>query len=173
MLALLLVTLLNTGFFFSRTTPPEIQTLGARIVIPAGTEVIVSPAKTVFSNTVVEREILEMVVVDDVQVNGRLVIQKGAIASARVAIAEPPASFGRRGRLVIEMINVTAINGSKIDILGEHSGNARGRGNTAAILTILAGPLGGRRIEGSPARIESTTRLKATTEREVTVEIKP
>lgn len=173
MLAFLLISLLNAGFSLPGTTLPATQVIGARIVIPAGTEVVVSPAKSIFSNTVLEREIVQLVVVEDVKVDGRIVIQKGAPASARVAIAEPPASFGRRGKLMIEMISVTAIDGSRIDILGEHSGSTRGRGNTTAILTILAGPLAGRHIEGSPARIDKTTRLRATTEREVTIELHP
>ena len=154
------------------STPPR-QEAPQKVTVPADIEVTVAPRKDIYSNTVVFDERIGLEVVDEVKINQHVVIARGSIVVARITVAKPPASYGRRGELELEFIEVTASDGSKIALRGEYRVKGEGRGGTAAFLSILGGPLTGRLSEGTPARLKSGTKLKALTEKEATIEVKP
>jgi hypothetical protein len=153
--------------------PPPKQDAPHKVTVPANLEVIVAPRKDIYSNTVVFDERIGLEVVDEVKINQHVVIARGSIVVARITVAKAPASYGRRGELGLEFIEVTASDGSKIALRGEYRVKGEGRGGTTALLSILGGPLTGRLSEGTPARLKTGTKLKALTEKEATIEVKP
>jgi hypothetical protein len=154
--------------------PPPNQDASHQVTVPANLEVIVAPRRDIYSNTVVFDERIGLEVVDEVKINQHVIIARGSIVIARITVAKPPASYGRRGELALEFIEVTATDGSTIPLRGNHQVKGEGRGGTAALLSILGGPLlVGRLSEGTPARLKTGTKLKALTEKEATVEVKP
>jgi hypothetical protein len=152
--------------------PLSKQDAPQKVSVPANFEVSVAPRQDIYSNTVVFDERIGLEVVDEVKINDKVIIARGSIVVARITVAKPPASFGRRGELALEYVEVTATDGSTIALRGEHRVKGEGRGGTAALLSILGGPLTGRLSEGTPARLKAGTKLKALTEKEVTIEVK-
>lgn len=143
------------------------------VTLAARTEIVLAAPKDLYSNTLLEDETVLLKVVEEVKAQDRVVIARDAEARARVKTAKPPASFGRGGELVLEFVEVTAVDGQKIDLEGEYRARGEGRRGTAAGLSILLGPLGGKYQEGRPARIKAGEKMTALTSTEAIIEVKP
>jgi hypothetical protein len=116
--------------------PPAIM---EDIKLPAGTRVELEMAHTIDSMTTRTGDAVSLRVVNPVVVGGATVIAQGATATARVVKAERNGHWGRAGRIVWELKEVTAVDGSRVAL--DASGRAVGdsKGAKVATQTILHG----------------------------------
>lgn len=122
----------------SNTTPvtlknAEIPAKYSDLLLKGGTRVELELAYTVSSAELREGEAVSFIVVHPVLVDGAIVIERGAAATARVVKAEGGKSWGRGGQLAWNIQNVTAIDGQKIPL--QFSDAAKGNGAAGSVTT--------------------------------------
>ena len=107
--------------------------------VPAGTPVELETAYTIDSQLVRAGDAVSFRVVNPVVVDGQVVIEKGAAATAVVTKAERGGHFGRAGRLAWTIKEVTAADGTRLPL--EFSGRIVGdsKGGKVATRMILTG----------------------------------
>ena len=117
--------------------PPGLADVDAKVVpvprveIPEGTVIEVETATATSSAKAVAGDSITFLTTRRVYVNDVLVIDRGAVARARVVRAKNARTFGRAGMLAWELDYVVAVDGTRIPIT--LSGKQTGTNRTAAI----------------------------------------
>ena len=109
-------------------------------VVPDGTEVDLKLAETISSARAMVGQRIRFRVAKDVVVNGYVVIADGALAIGTITKADPKKWAGRSGKLEMSLQDVTAIDGTKIDIAGSRGGSGDshvGRMVTGIVITSI------------------------------------
>jgi hypothetical protein len=120
-----------------KCAPPPARRVAVQV--PAGTTVELETAYTINSQLVRVGDAVSFRVVNPVVVDGQVVIEKGAAATAVVTKAERGGHFGRAGRIAWTMKEVTAADGTRIPV--QFSGRVVGdsKGGKVATRMILTG----------------------------------
>ena len=120
-----------------KCAPPPARRVAVRV--PAGTPVELETAYTINSQLVRAGDAVSFRVVNPVVVDGQVVVEKGAAATAVVTKAERGGHFGRAGRIAWTMKEVTAADGTRIPL--QFSGRVVGdsKGGKVATRMILTG----------------------------------
>lgn len=105
------------------------------VQVPVGTPVELETAYTIDSQLVRAGDAVSFRVVNPVVVDGQVVVEKGATATALVTKAERGGHFGRAGRLAWMMKEVTAADGSRVPL--QFSGRTVGDSKGAKVATSM------------------------------------
>lgn len=89
--------------------------------VPAGTPIDVEAAYTVSSIHVKPGELLSFRVIIPVTVDGVVVIDKGALVTAKVTVAKRGGHWGKAGRLSWSMQDVVAVDNTRVPLAPETS----------------------------------------------------
>jgi hypothetical protein len=116
-----------------KCTPPPARRVG--VAVPAGTVVELETAYTINSQLVRAGDAVSFRVVNPVMVEGQVVIEKGAIATALVTRAERGGHWGRAGRIVWTLKEVTAADGSRVPL--QFNGRMVGDSKGAKVATSM------------------------------------
>jgi hypothetical protein len=134
--ALLLFTLAASA----QLTPP--------FVLHDGTPVRMRLGRNLSSHDAQTGETVDFEVLDDVQVNDRVVIKRGSTAIATVTDAQPKRRMGRGGKLDVNIDYVRLVDGDKVALRavkdakgGGHAGAMTGAMVATAIVFWPAAPL--------------------------------
>lgn len=111
------------------------------VKLPAGTRVELEMAHTIDSQTTRKGDALSFRVVNPVVVGGATVIAQGATATAVVLKAERNGHWGRAGRIVWEMREVTAVDGSRVPLTSAGRAVGDSKGAKVAAHTVITGAL--------------------------------
>ena len=114
-------------------TPPPPRRVA--VSVPAGTTVELETAYTFNSQLTRKGDAVTFRVVNPVVVNGQVVIEKGATATALVTKAERGGHWGRAGRIAWMMKEVTAADGSRIPL--QFNGRTVGDSKGAKVATQM------------------------------------
>lgn len=112
--------------------PPERR---VAVAVPAGTVVELETAYTINSQLVRTGDAVSFRVVNPVVVGGRVVIEKGATATALVTKSERGGHWGRAGRIAWTMKEVTAADGSRVPL--QFSGRTVGDSKGVKVATTM------------------------------------
>lgn len=127
------------------------------LTIPDGTEIRLRLLEAVSSKTAKVDDKLRLEAVDDVKVNGSVVIAQGAKAVGTVTEARGKKSFGRAGHLNFILDVVKAVDGQNIKL---RTGSKRVQGDEsfvkAGVVTYLTGPFGAL-VKGKDVEINAGT----------------
>lgn len=150
-------------------------------LVPKGTDVRLSFDQDISSKTAKIGDKVGFHVVDDVLVDGQVVIKKGAAATGTVTEVAKGRRFGVNARMKIRLDPITAADGTMVPIAARQKGKMTG-GNTdkAAIASgaglLVMGPVGlgiGYFITGKELNVKSgdtlTTEVTAPTDVKVSV----
>ena len=114
----------------TKTVEPQ---KNVRVKIPNGVVVEVEAPFTVSSQAVRKGDAISFRVVNPVKVDGVVVIEPGATATARVVQASRGGHFGRAGRLAWAMESVTGVDGTRIPL--QAGGRIVGDSKAAKVIT--------------------------------------
>jgi hypothetical protein len=135
--------------------------------VPDGTQMELELQSNISSKEAQEGDIVNFTVVSPVVVNGVTVIERGAPAKARIAVAKKSGRWGKSGKLGWAMQDVMAVDGSRIPLRMDKKLSGDSKGGTVAtgvILTSLvfwpAAPLWGFK-KGKDVSIPAGKRLEA------------
>jgi hypothetical protein len=112
------------------------------IVIPDGTEFNAVNEQLVTSKTAAIGDPVNFTVDEDVIVNGTVVIAKGALVKGSVTYAEHNGHFGKPGKLNIQLVSTTAIDGQSVKLRASRGNEGKDKTNSTVALTVLLGPVG-------------------------------
>ncbi len=134
-----MATMLDNKAAAASVIAPPPQTLGVKL--PPGTPLDVEIAYTISSQDVRAGEPISFRVINPVLVDGVVVIDVGATATARVVKASRGGHWGRAGRIAWAMQDVTAVDGTRIPLVfaGRIVGDSKGA--KVATQMILTGAL--------------------------------
>lgn len=120
--------------------------------LPSQTDVLLRLNSQITSRDQRAGDTFSMTVVQDVSVNGRVVIPAGTRAMGQVTWRTGRGGFGKSGKLEIAM-RYLELNGRRIPLTGFY--RQEGEGNTAATVgaVVAAGVIGGLVVHGRTARI--------------------
>ena len=116
-----------------KCAPPPARRVA--VAVPAGTIVELETAYTIDSQLVRKGDAVTFRVVNPVVVDGQVVVEKGAAATALVTRAERGGHFGRAGRIAWVMKEVTAADSSRIPL--QFSGRTVGDSKGAKVATQM------------------------------------
>jgi hypothetical protein len=102
-----------------------------RVTIPAGTTIELETARATSSGNAVAGDSITFLAKRRVYVNDVLVIERGAVAKARVIKSQRARAWGRAGMLAWELMYVTGVDGTQIPI--QLGGQENGKNRSAAI----------------------------------------
>src|SRR5215831_9763111 len=120
----------------------------APFILHDGTPVRMRLSRTLSSQDAQVGETVDFEVLDDVKVEDRVVIKRGAVALATVTEAQPKRRMGRGGKLNVNIDSVRLANGDKVALRaikeskgGGHHGAMTGAIVGTAIVFFPAAPL--------------------------------
>lgn len=120
-----------------KCAPPPARRVAVRV--PAGTTVELETAYDINSQLVRAGDAVSFRVVNPVVVDGQVVVEKGAAATAVVTKAERGGHFGRAGRIAWTMKEVTAADGTRIPVQFDGRVVGDSKGGKVATRMILTG----------------------------------
>jgi hypothetical protein len=109
------------------------------VSVPEGTRVELETAYTIDSQLVRTGDAVSFRVVNPVIVDGQVVIEKGAAATALVTKAERGGHFGRAGRIAWTMKEVTAADGTRLPVHFDGRTVGDSKGAKVATRVVLTG----------------------------------
>ena len=122
-------------------TKPKVLPLKRLVQIPAGTLIGVEVAKTVSSADIENGNQITFVVSKRISVNKAVVVDRGALVTARVIKSKPAGFWGRAGAIEFEMEDVVAVDGTRIPIGFSHSVKGNNHTTALAAAAIATGAL--------------------------------
>lgn len=111
------------------------------VAVPVGTVVELETAYTINSQLVRTGDAVSFRVVNPVIVEGQVVVEKGAIATALVTKAERGGHWGRAGRIAWMMKEVTAADGSRVPLQFDGRTVGDSHGTKVATTMVVMGAL--------------------------------
>jgi hypothetical protein len=139
------------------------NTNAASVSIPDGTEIKIVTIEEISGQKVVEGDPLTFKVSEDLIINGRTVIAKGAIVKGTVSSAKKKGFMGKGGDLSVRIESTETVDGQKLKLRAAKSGKGGDNVGSTVALTVLFGPLGLLR-KGKEAKIKEGTVLTAFTD---------
>src|SRR5882762_947539 len=141
------------------------------LTLPDGTEFMVATTEEISSKTATEGDPLTFKVVDDVKVNGQVVIAKDALVKGVVANAKKAGMMGKGGTLGIRVESTVTVDNQKLKLRSSKGKEGDDKTGTTVALVVLFGPLGFLK-HGKNAKIKSGTQIKVFTDEEKKIQIK-
>ena len=121
-----------------------------KITLKKGTKITLQLNNDISSRDMEEGNVVEMMVMMDVMVNGKKVIASGTFAEGIVTTVRRSGNFGRSGYIELEGVNVRSIDGQRITIksvkVRKRGRNRKGLAVGASILIPTVGILMGAPI---------------------------
>ena len=105
-----------------------------KVILRDGTVVVLRLRQTVSSETCQQDEIIDMEAVEDVRVEGVVVIPRGATAQAQVTECEKRGMLGKAGKLRLTILGIKAVDGSTVPLRA-----TAGRGGEEKTLLAVGG----------------------------------
>ena len=143
--------------------PRDAVLQGNEVVIPDGTEFTVVTTDEISSKTANEDDPINLKVMEDVKINGQVVIAKDTLVKGVVAAAKKSGMLGRGGSLGIRIESTTTVDGQKLKLRSAKGKEGDNKTGTTVALVVLFGPLGFLK-KGKNAIIKSGTPIKVFTD---------
>ena len=141
------------------------------VSLPDGTEITVVTTEEISSKTATEGDALTFKVDEDVKVNGKTVIAKGALVKGEVSNARKSGRMGKAGSLSIRILSTSSVDDQKVKLRASKGKEGDDKTGTTVALVVLFGPLGFLK-KGKDAKIKEGTRIKAYTDEDKKVMVK-
>lgn len=104
------------------------------VKIPSGTVISIENASAISSQNLVVGQSLDFFVLDDVKIDGKTVIRRGAPARAQVTRVQKAKGLGKEGSVEVEVRSVQAVDGTEVRLTSARIFEEGEDRQTAAIL---------------------------------------
>lgn len=152
------IALIFSFFLMSFTTAPQ---SGKIVIIKAGTPIALELMNTINSNDVKNGQMIDFRVINDVKVDGEVVIPAGSIAKGQIDKAKKNGLLGTPGEVSVVIKSVNAVDGTIVPLSSSAVGDeGSDKLVVSIVLTVLC--LFGFIIKGGEAKIASGAQINAT-----------
>lgn len=111
--------------------PKSQSTTPALLVLQDGTPIRLRLARGLTFTAVKPGDRVDFEILDDIRIDGILVMARGATATATMTEAEPKTRMGRGGKLGVNLDSVQLLNGDKVTIRAAKDGQGGGQPSVA------------------------------------------
>ena len=105
--------------------------------VPAGTAVILRLPQELTSETAETGQMVQLLVDNDVVVEGKVVVKRGASAMGQVIKAKKAGAVGAAGELMISVQTVPAVDSTVIPVNFTKSAEGQSKLGTSVVLTVI------------------------------------
>ena len=159
--------LLSLTITFVYLIPYELLAQGS-IQIPIGTSVVLKTVTTLTPEQYKIGDTVNLAVVSDVIVNGKVVIKAGAMATGEINSSKVPGMVGSPAQIGLTLRSVRAVDGTSVLLTGSKYIEGKDNMATAIVVTILCCILG-LMMKGGEALIPVGVQISATVTSSVSV----
>lgn len=152
-LSLWSMSLTNIGF--------AATAIAEKVILKAGTPVLLSVEKSISSEFAMVGDIVDLMVIREVKVDGKTVIETGTIARGEVSAIEKKGAIGRPGKISIAVKSVQGVGGENVPLRASLTREGKGNAATALIVGLILCILGLFLIKGKSGVITSGSEIKA------------
>lgn len=145
---------------FANIFIPNIALAAADIDIPVGTIVLLSVAQTIEPSAVTVGQKIHLNAVNDITIDGIVVIKAGAIASGEITQAVKAGNIGKPATIAITLRSVEAVDGTNVPIQGMKSVVGEDKQTSSLVITIICCVLG-LLMKGGEAEITQGSTVEA------------
>jgi hypothetical protein len=170
-LSLTVVLLTQAALPVLARTPQDSKPPTTELVLPDGTEFDVETTEEISSKTATEGDPLSFKVVEDLKVNGQVVVAAGTLVKGVISNAKKAGMMGKGGQLGIRVESTTTVDGQRLKLRSSKGKEGDDKTGTTVALVVLFGPLGFLK-HGKNAKIKSGTHIKVYTDEEKKIGIK-
>ena len=135
------------------------------VYIPKGTTFDVELVKDANSKTNKTGQVVEVRMVDNLMINGVVIIAKDTIGEATVTEARKAGGFGRKGKLTITPTKIKTINNVAVPINASLEGAGSADGG-AVVVAVAVSLVGGLFMKGSNINYPAGTNIKVAVEKD-------
>jgi hypothetical protein len=171
LLLAMLAPTMSAGAALAAASQDSAAAAANELVLPDGTELTVITTEEITSKTATEGDPLTFKVDEDVVVNGKVVIARGALVKGEISNAKKSGRMGKGGTLSIRILSTVTVDDQKIKLRASKGKEGDDKTGTTVALVVLFGPLGFLK-KGKDAKIKEGTRIKAYTDEEKKVQLK-
>ena len=147
------------------------------VTLPAQSLVKIVLTTPVDSGKSKEDDVVQYRVVEDVMVDGRIVIPAGAEGQGRVAVVSSAGRLGKDGRIVIDFGKIASLDGTMIKLRVDQRATEENKSMELAAGASMAGVLllgpvglvGGYFVKGKDVKIDTKTEFYVETEKAMPV----
>ena len=165
-----MVSLLVQSSIPSSSASQEAGGQSIEIVIPDGTEFVVVTTEEITSKTATEGDPLAFKVLEDLTINGHVVIARDSLVKGVVASAKKSGMLGKGGSLSIRVESAMTVDNQRLKLRSSKGREGDDKTGTTVALTVLFGPLGLLK-HGKNAKIKPGTQIKVYTDEEKKVQV--
>jgi hypothetical protein len=158
-----LVTLFLLLAFLSAPLAAARAQDAGEVAVPEGTELTAATTEALSSKTSTEGDSVTLKVVEDVRVNGQVVIAKGALVKGVIVKAKKAGMMGRGGQLQLRVESTTTADGQSVKLRSSKGKSGDDKTGATIALVVLFGPVGLLK-HGKQAEIKPGTEIKVYTD---------
>jgi len=114
-----------------------ISAVAANITIKAGTPVILTVEKSIDSEVANVGDPVHLSVARDVEINGKVVINRGTRATGEVVSVEKKGYVGKPGKIAIAVRSATAVDGTEVRLRDTVTREGKSQQTTALLLGLI------------------------------------
>lgn len=156
---------------FSLSAAAAYTALAGSVKLTSGTPVILRLPVSINSSTAKQGDIVTFEVARNVEVDGKVVIKQGAMATGEVASIEKKAMLGEGGKIMVNLRSVKAVDGKEVPIRATLSQEGKSKVVTALLVGLILCILGLFLIKGGDAIVPAGTEVKAYVDVDVNIDI--
>jgi len=149
---------------------PVALAAGETVNIPGGTRLVLAFENAVEPESAQIGQKVYLRVVNGVNVDGNVVIEGGARATAEITLSQKKGAIGKPAVIGVMVRSVEAVDGTMIPISGIKHVEGENKQSEALIVTILCCILG-LMIQGGEAEIAAGSNMEATIDATTAVEV--
>lgn len=142
------------------------------VYIPKGTTFDVELVKDASSKTNKTGQAVEVRMVDNLMINGVVIIAKDTIGEATITEARKAGGFGRKGKLTITPTKIKTINNVTIPVTASLEGAGSSDGGAVAV-AVAVSLIGGLFMKGSNVNYPAGTNIKVAVEKDTDLQTTP
>ncbi|MHC1715034.1 MAG: hypothetical protein AB9858_05490 [Acidaminococcaceae bacterium] len=142
------------------------------LYIPKGTTFDVELVKDANSKTNKTGQAVEVRMVDNLMINGVVIIAKDTIGEATVTEARKAGGFGRKGKLTITPTKIKTINNVTVPVTASLEGSGSTDGGAVAV-AVAVSLIGGLFMKGSNINYPAGTNIKVSVEKDTDLQTTP
>ena len=162
---------IGSVFPLSAQTPAQQgEAIKKEVLLPEGTQLVVTTTDTVSSRTATKGDALIFRVAKAVAQNNYVVIPEGAVVKATVSEAHGAGHFGRGGKLSVNIESTRTTDGQSVKLRASQGKEGDSNMKSTVALTLLLGPIGLLK-KGDDVVIKPGTEIRVFTDEDVKVKL--
>lgn len=145
--------------------------IAEKVILKAGTPVLLRMEKSIASDTAMVGDPVDLMVIREVKVDGKTVIETGSMARGEVSAVENRGAIGKPGKISIAVTSVGGVGGKNVSLRATLTREGKGKQTTAIIVGLVLCILGLFLIKGETGVIQAGSEIKAYVDFEVEFEV--